>query len=32
VTESINVDTEGRHIEFSIGRFASERVQIVFKP
>lgn len=32
VTESINVDTDGRHIEFSIGRFASERVQIVFKP
>jgi GntR family transcriptional regulator, phosphonate transport system regulatory protein len=32
VTESINIDTDGRHIEFSIGRFASERVQIVFKP
>lgn len=32
VTESINVDTEGRHIEFSFGRLASERVQIVFKP
>lgn len=32
VTESINVDPDGRHIEYSTGRFASERVQIVFKP
>jgi GntR family transcriptional regulator, phosphonate transport system regulatory protein len=31
-TESINVDVEGRHIEYSTGRLASERVQIVVKP
>ncbi len=32
VTESINVDPDGQPIEFSFGRFASERVQVVFQP
>jgi GntR family phosphonate transport system transcriptional regulator len=32
VTESVNVDAEGRPVEASWGRFAGERVQIVFKP
>lgn len=30
VAESLNVDTDGRPIEFGIARFAGDRVQIVF--
>ncbi len=32
VTENVNVDPEGRPIEFSVSRLASERVQLVFEP
>jgi GntR family phosphonate transport system transcriptional regulator len=32
VTESINVDFEGRPIEFGVARFAGDRVQVVFEP
>lgn len=31
VTESVNVDTEGKPVEFGIARFASDRVQIIFE-
>ncbi|WP_235830044.1 phosphonate metabolism transcriptional regulator PhnF [Algihabitans albus] len=30
VTESLNVDAEGRPVEFGITRFASDRMQVVF--
>ena len=30
VTESVNVDLEGRPTEYGIARFASDRMQIVF--
>jgi GntR family phosphonate transport system transcriptional regulator len=32
VTEAINIDGEGRPIEYSIGHWASDRVQMVFEP
>lgn len=32
VTESINVDAEGRPIEYRLSRFASQRVQLVVEP
>ncbi len=32
MTEGINVDAGGRPIEYSVGRWASDRVQIVFEP
>jgi GntR family phosphonate transport system transcriptional regulator len=32
LAETINVDGEGRPIEFGIGRYATPRVQIVFEP
>ncbi len=32
VAESINIDGEGRPIEFGVARFAGDRVQIVFEP
>ena len=32
MTESINVDASGLPIEYSVGRWASDRVQIVFEP
>ncbi|HEY1723113.1 MAG TPA: phosphonate metabolism transcriptional regulator PhnF [Magnetospirillaceae bacterium] len=32
MTESINVDTEGQPIEYSVGRWASDRVQLVVEP
>jgi GntR family phosphonate transport system transcriptional regulator len=32
MTESINVDAVGLPIEYSVGRWASDRVQIVFEP
>lgn len=32
VTESINVDPEGVPIEYGIGRFAADRVHLVFEP
>lgn len=32
VTESINIDSEGKPIEFGVARFAGDRVQIVFEP
>jgi GntR family phosphonate transport system transcriptional regulator len=32
MTEGINVDADGRPVEYSVGRWASDRVQIVFEP
>lgn len=32
MTEGINVDRTGRPVEYSVGRWASDRVQIVFEP
>lgn len=32
VTENVNVDTEDRIIEYGVGRWASDRVQLVFEP
>lgn len=32
VTENINVDTEGRVVEFGLARYPTPRVQIVFEP
>jgi GntR family transcriptional regulator, phosphonate transport system regulatory protein len=32
VTESINVDPDGRTIEYGIARFAADRVHLVFEP
>ncbi len=32
VTENINVDTENQIIEYGVGRWASDRVQLVFEP
>ncbi len=32
MTEGINVDAAGRPVEYSVGRWASDRVQIVFEP
>lgn len=32
LTEGINVDADGHPIEYSVARWASERVQIVFEP
>lgn len=32
MTESINVDLDGRPVEYTIARWASERVQLVFEP
>jgi GntR family phosphonate transport system transcriptional regulator len=32
VTESVNVDAEGRVIEFGWGRMAAERAQLVVQP
>jgi len=32
VTESVNVDGDGKPIEFGVARFAGDRVQIVFEP
>jgi GntR family phosphonate transport system transcriptional regulator len=32
MTESINIDSAGRPIEYCIGRWASDRVQLVFEP
>jgi GntR family phosphonate transport system transcriptional regulator len=32
MTESINVDSDGRPVEYGVGRWASDRVQIVFEP
>jgi GntR family phosphonate transport system transcriptional regulator len=32
MTESINVDADGEPVEYSVGRWASDRVQIVFEP
>lgn len=32
VTESVNVDPEGRPIEYAIARYAGQRVQLVFEP
>lgn len=32
MTEGINVDAGGRPVEYSVGRWASDRVQIVFEP
>ena len=32
MTEAINVDSAGRPIEYSVGRWASDRVQMVFEP
>ncbi len=32
VSESVNVDSEGRPVEFGVARFAGDRVQIVFEP
>lgn len=32
LTEGINVDAAGRPVEYSVGRWASDRVQIVFEP
>ena len=31
-TEAVNLDSAGRPIEYGIGRFASDRVQLVFEP
>ena len=32
MTENINVDTENQIIEYGVGRWASDRVQLVFEP
>ncbi|MFY0116435.1 hypothetical protein ABTQ02_19100 [Acinetobacter baumannii] len=32
LTEGINVDSAGRPVEYSVARWASERVQMVFEP
>ncbi|CAA7616888.1 phosphonate metabolism transcriptional regulator PhnF [Magnetospirillum sp. UT-4] len=32
MTESVNVDSSGRPVEYSVARWASDRVQIVFEP
>jgi GntR family phosphonate transport system transcriptional regulator len=32
MTEGINVDADGRPLEYSVSRWASDRVQIVFEP
>lgn len=32
VTESVNIDLDGQPIEYSFGRFAGERVQVLFRP
>lgn len=32
MTEGINVDPVGRPVEYSVGRWASDRVQIIFEP
>ncbi|PKU26652.1 phosphonate metabolism transcriptional regulator PhnF [Telmatospirillum siberiense] len=32
LTEGINIDASGRPVEYSVGRWASDRVQIVFEP
>ncbi len=32
VTESVNDDLDGRPVEYSYGRFAGERVQVLFRP
>lgn len=32
LAESINVDADGRPVEYAVTRFASERVQIIFEP
>jgi GntR family phosphonate transport system transcriptional regulator len=31
VTESVNVDANGKPIEYGVARFAADRVQIVFQ-